>query len=386
VLTIDAENTRGRTELPTATTITAGEAPDAAVDDMVTRKEQVENQHEDEGSEGSVTTSPFRLSPSDVSRMHRQLGHPAPSQLLRLIRNSATLKQANQAAVEQAVRNHYCEFCARRAHRRTPTRPAVSVSLVSAPGQDIHLDVGYFRHPHLGPFQALIATDKFSLFVSGGVFQGPVTAEKTVELFITSVDDTYERVTYDLGANFRSEIFRSTLERLGSQAWAVPKNARWPSASEKNVELLRIELDAVFAEFPSVSTRFAYAAAVHRLNSRATWAHDISRRVVHLGRQPCAPRLQEHLFAQAPSWLPPSMSDVENFISLCDGKRRSHVVHTARVRLKAALHRRMAQANHIVLENGDLFLYWRTGISAVQSGYKGPAVCLGVYRAMVVGF
>jgi hypothetical protein len=63
-------------------------------------------------------------------------------------------------------------------------------------------------------------------------------------------------------------------------------------------------------------------------------------------------------------WRPPSMSDVETFISLCDG-RRSHVVHTARVRLSAALHRRMAQADPIVLENGDSFLYWRTGISEV---------------------
>jgi hypothetical protein len=54
------------------------------------------------------------------------------------------------------------------------------------------------------------------------------------------------KVTYDLGANFRFAAFKSMLERLGSQAWAVPTNEHWPSAAEKSVELLRIELDAVY--------------------------------------------------------------------------------------------------------------------------------------------
>jgi Reverse transcriptase (RNA-dependent DNA polymerase) len=226
-----------------------------------------------------------------------------------------------------------------------------------------------------------VATDKFSLFVSGGVFDGYPTAEQAVELFVTSVSDNYERVTYDLGANFRSVQFKSTLERLGTQAWAVPANAHWPSVAEKSIDLLRLELDAVYEECPEASARCAFSAAAHRLNGRATWAHDTSRQVVHFGRQPQAP----HLFAQAPAWLPPSMSQVDHFLSLCDEKRQAHVVHTARARVRSALRRRLSQPDPIVLMNGDLFLYWRTGLGASQSGYKGPAICLGAYRALVVG-
>jgi hypothetical protein len=80
------------------------------------------------------------------------------------------------------------------------------------------------------------------------------------------------------------------------------------------------------------------------------------------------------------------MSDVEAFLSLCDEKRREHVVWTARSRLKAALRQRLARPESLELRNGDLFLYWRSAISSAQSGYKGPAVCLGVYRSLVVGY
>jgi hypothetical protein len=172
------------------------------------------------------------------------------------------------------------------------------------------------------------------------VFSGAATAEQTIELFLSSTADSYERVTYDLGPNFRSAQFKSFLERQGSQAWAVPSDAHWPSAAEKSIELLHVELDAVFEECPNVSAKTAFAAAAHRLNDRATWAHNISRRTVHLGRSQNAPRLRQHLFAQAPVWLPPSMSDVEAFLSLWDEKRRAPVVRTGRSRLKAALRQR----------------------------------------------
>jgi hypothetical protein len=192
------------------------------------------------------------ISLEDVDRLHRQMGHPSPAQLVRLLRNAENLGRLEMHAITRAIREHECSFCQRRARRRTPARPKVAMPLTSAPGQDIHLDVGHFRHPHTGPFQALVATDKFSMFVSGGVFAGPATAEKTIELFTTSTLDSYDRVTYDLGPNFRSTQFKSFLERQGSQAWAVPSDAHWSSASEKSIELLRVELDAVYEEFPTV--------------------------------------------------------------------------------------------------------------------------------------
>jgi hypothetical protein len=100
-----------------------------------------------------------------------------------------------------------------------------------------------------------VGTDKFSLSISGGVFEGPENATNTAELFLMSTTDGYERVTHDLGANFRSATFRTLLERLGSQAWAVPTGSHWPSAAEKSIELLRLELDALFFELPEISAK-----------------------------------------------------------------------------------------------------------------------------------
>jgi hypothetical protein len=70
---------------------------------------------------------------------------------------------------------------------------------------------------------------------------------------LTTTADSYERVTFDLGSNFRSALFRSLLERLGSESWAVPTDAHWPSAAEKSIELVMIELDAVFVEVSELS-------------------------------------------------------------------------------------------------------------------------------------
>jgi hypothetical protein len=177
-----------------------------------------------------------------------------------------------------------------------------------------------------------------------------------VEPFLATTTDSYERVTYDPGGNFRSAACRSLLERLGSQSWAVPADAHWPSASEKSIDILRVELDAVFAECPELSVKGDFAAATHRTNDLSTYAYNVTRRIVHLGRVPNAPRLRQHLFSQSPEWLPVSMTDIELFLSACDGKRQDHLAHTARVRLKAALSHRLTQPDPPVLENGDSFL------------------------------
>jgi hypothetical protein len=92
------------------------------------------------------------------------------------------------------------------------------------------------------------------------------------------------------------------------------------------------------------------------------------------------------LFAQCPEWLSPSMSDVEQFLSAADGKRRAHAHATARVRLHTALRQRSVRPDPLVLQNGDMFLFWRSGPGTAPGSYKGPAVCIGQYRALVVGF
>jgi hypothetical protein len=146
-----------------------------------------------------------------IERLHKELGHPSAPQRSRFTRNAETLPREDLRLLDRTVQALQSAFCDLRARRRTPSRPAVAVPHTTTPGQDIHLDVGRFRHPSTGPFQALVATDKFSLFVTGGVFVGPANAEKTIENYLNSISDNYARVTYDLGSNFRSDLFKSTL-------------------------------------------------------------------------------------------------------------------------------------------------------------------------------
>jgi hypothetical protein len=91
----------------------------------------------------------------------------------------------------------------------------------------------------------------------------------------------YLRLTYDLGTNFRSNDFRKVLERLGSEARAVPSDAHWPSAAEKSIDLIRGELDAVMYDFPELSTTSAFKVAVLRVSSRVTDSKNATRTSVH---------------------------------------------------------------------------------------------------------
>jgi hypothetical protein len=69
---------------------------------------------------------------------------------------------------------------------------------------------------------------------------------------------------------------------------------------------------------------------------------------VHLGRTPRSAIFREQLFAQTPDWLPPALGDVETFLSPCDGKRRRHMLHTARTRVIAALRGRARQEDVVL--------------------------------------
>jgi hypothetical protein len=94
-------------------------------------------------------TLPF--SGDQVPRLHRNFGHPSPSQLLQLIRQSLGGARA-PAVLADAIRTHACEFCARQARTRTPVHPQVAVPHTTGQGQDLHRDIAHFHHPQSGPF------------------------------------------------------------------------------------------------------------------------------------------------------------------------------------------------------------------------------------------
>jgi hypothetical protein len=64
----------------------------------------------------------------------------------------------------------------------------------------------------------------------------------------------------------------------------------------------------------------------------------------------------------------------------------AHAQHVAKQRLSTALRQRTERQEPLDLQNGDMFLYWRSGPGQTVGSYRGPAVCLGTHRALVLGF
>jgi hypothetical protein len=312
-------------------------------------------EHEPASDDGALRSQEPLVKIGDLPRLHRQFGHPSASQLLHLLRTGSESQAPVSQEIRAAVAGLDCDFCARRARRRAPVRPHVSIPRTTGPGQDLHLDIGNLVHPSRGPFSALLSTDKFSFYVSGAVMPGPGTARNTIEAFLMTTPAAYSRVTYDLGTNFRNTDFKRVLERLGSEAWCVPADAHWPSATEKSIELVRLEFDALTHEFPDLSVTATLQVAIGRLNSRSLWAHDVTRATIHFGRDITRPALGEQLFAICPDWLSPCMADIEAFLDATDAKRLQHAQHTARVRLQAALREWTTRPDPLQLQNGDRF-------------------------------
>jgi hypothetical protein len=69
---------------------------------------------------GLVLGTRLHIVPTDVDKLHRQLGHPAPSQLLQVRRNAHYANKDDLRRLEAAVRQHKCELYAPRAPRATP--------------------------------------------------------------------------------------------------------------------------------------------------------------------------------------------------------------------------------------------------------------------------
>jgi hypothetical protein len=148
---------------------------------------------------------------------------------------------------------------------------------------------------------------------------------------------------------------------------------------------VRLEFEATVHEHPGLSAPATLKVAITRINGRAMWAYNVTRTTVHFGREVNRPRLQSMLFSECPEWLSPNLSAVEAFLDAVDDKRKEHSVQIARTRLETALRQLTECPVPLILENGNLFLYWRSGPGNTVGGYKGPTVCIGTHRALVIG-
>jgi hypothetical protein len=54
--------------------------------------------------------------------------------------------------------------------------------------------------------------------------------------------------------------------------------------------------------------------------------------------------------------------------------------------MRAALRERTTRPDTLQSDKGDLFQHWRLGPGRTTGGFKVPAVVLGQYRALVVGY
>jgi hypothetical protein len=93
-------------------------------------------------------------------------------------------------------------------------------------------------------YSALVALDRYSDLVEAGAMPsgGTPSAKDTLETYLDMLSIIYKQVTYDLGSNFDSPLWRNFMDRLGSMVRSVPGDAHWPNAAEKPVKLVRTEL------------------------------------------------------------------------------------------------------------------------------------------------
>lgn len=171
---------------------------------------------------------------------------------------------------------------------------------------------------------------------------------------------------------------------MGSKVVYVPTEAHWKSRAENLMHRTRVELAAVFHEFPTLSNSFAVKAALKRINSRVLSKFGVSRREIQKGR-PCVRNDFQEILLSAPYPLTPSWLQLE--------KRRAaaaleiQAFDRAKVRdcVRRAIKSKRCKATNIC--HGDEFLFWREGEKAKSSrGWQGPAICIGVSGAVVIGW
>lgn len=234
----------------------------------------------------------------------------------------------------------------------------------------------------------MLHVDEFSLKISGGVFTSKKTsAEEMVRKYVETIDEYYENVLVDLEGCFDSKVFRAFLEKQGTGLRFVPTGAHWANKAEKAVELVKVELASVFAEYPNLSNDLAFKTAVLSVNRRVMVQYKMSRLEVHWGRKaPTEPlsRLPLSAFTELP--LSPGLADVNKYMEIALQKRSVKVRAEARRRLKQAARNRLPSKDQVELGNGDEFLIFHNDpVSKAKSGFRGVFICLGQVRSLIVG-
>jgi hypothetical protein len=153
---------------------------------------------------------------------------------------------------------------------RTPSRPVAAIPFVLIPGESQHVDVGFFKHPQGIMHSALIAVDRYSDLMEAGEMPsgGTPSAKETLATCLDMLSIIYKRVTYDLGSNLDSLLWRQFMDGLGSMVRSVPGDAHWPNAAEQLVDLLRTELAGVWDSFQDLPYRSALKVAVCHLKAK----------------------------------------------------------------------------------------------------------------------
>lgn len=228
------------------------------------------------------------------------------------------------AVVSRAVLNLNCPRCIADSRRsRVPPRPTVSVPTCVAPGQVADMDNGSFESPH-GKFNAMAQCDEVSLKRSGGVFllSKPIvllTAEAMVRKYVECVNEYYENILVDLEGCFDSQTFSKFLERQGTGLRFVPTGAHWANKAKNSIELLKIKLSAVFAEYPELPNDLvfklpndrAFKLSLMSVNRRVISQYELTRLELRWGRKAPKAHLGRVPFSALTTVsLPPSLSDV----------------------------------------------------------------------------
>lgn len=322
-----------------------------------------------------------------LRKLHISFNHPSSAQLLVVLQNSLPVGTLLHEDITKAVLSLNCESCAvNRRHQIEPSRPTVAIPRALAPGQIAHIDTGHFQSPR-GSFTGFVHVDAFSLYVSTDIFESDhPSGPDAVRAHLSTVMDIYDETWVDLGSCFDSAVFKNFLEKIGTQFMFVPTGAHWASRAEKTIDLLKVELAAVFSTFPDMECRSALKLATLHLNRRRMTTYKMSRAALHLGRREPLAKMGEQLFSLACPSLGTSLEDVDLFLEGASKKRTEKVQREAELRIKKALSERLSSKEPLQLYNGDSILIFYKGVSRATTGYRGPFTVLGQVRGLVLAF
>lgn len=288
----------------------------------------------------------------EVQIVHRNQGRTSNAEMKSLLERKGVDRKKNDLLVGSID----CIWCKNRALRRTPSRPKAGKMRWEKPGRSIHFDCGHFVHPESGPFWAVLGADAFSDRPYGDAIAGQ-TGLEIAQVYLDRVDEEYESVTYDLAGFGHGTDFVNFMGRLGIEVVYVPTEAHWGSAAENLVHRTRVELDAVFYEFPELGPSAAVQLALKRINERMVKQYGLSRMEVHRGRRRRDLNAVEGVMKRAPYPLSPKWHLIEK---LRVGANENFVEHDKKkIGLNIARALKSRPAESIDLHHGDKFQFWR---------------------------